>query len=761
MFTQKAKIAKVQQNFLILLKLNQLQEFFLEVNSQIPDIPDEKYLDYLEQTPKKIVHYYFNELVNLLQDRDMKEQQQLKNQQIILSLVELGYNEANYLKVLQENKNQFSNLSPSDCVQLIIQAIEEEQKESQPQQEIKQININIEDEKSQPKSKKKHQDIKSFSSDSQSDEDEDEVSEMESYSEAIFNIKNIMAQKQKMNISEQQKQQQQQHANVDGKFKTCDICCNEKLENQFYIRQSCSHEICKTCIVDYLNFKIDNSQVEQIKCFNSNCKEDISSSEVESIMQGLEAKIQKYHRILNRNKILKNPNNKFCTKPDCEGYITLDSSSSQPFQLCNVCQTEICVKCFSQWHPRVSCSQNMEKNIQKYIEKNVVQLCPNCKIKIEKMTGCNHITCSFCKHEWCWLCKSKYSRSHFEKFNPIGCPGFYKQKQDWPIYKIYLYRFFCLIFWIFYCLAIPLLFFFYISFRYSCLFIKKKKYSQGCKKILYFTFGGIWFLLGPVLFPFQVMYYLYTIIMKNCKCCKKPKILHTIQRPRNSLLFNLSDQRSIHQVREIVNVQRRSLLVTNQQRSGSIQNSDQRSIHNASVLQQLQRLQQANPYQINRPYQSNINQNNLQNQDERELEERQDSPYPALSHFSPQRSAINIPRFSQSPQKLTIKNFGQNPVPIENKSESKDTESNQKKIQSLNLIQKKRERRRPQSLIGIKSIKTMDWKNQKFSSIQEDNENSSNHKLPVAPKSSMIFEKNKAIKLIHQVRSSQNLEFNQ
>ncbi|KAL4460816.1 hypothetical protein ABPG74_016288 [Tetrahymena malaccensis] len=729
-----------------------------EVNSQMPDVPDERYLDYIEQTPKRIAKYYFNELVCLLKDKQIQEQQQIKDQQIVLSLVQLGYNEANYLAILKEKRNQFNNLSSSECVQQIIQEIEEKQNENLHQSDIKQINIDIEDEKSKSKSKKKHQDIKSFSSDSESNEDEDEVSDIESYSEALFTLQNVLAQKKKINLGDQQ-QQLKQHI-VDSKLKTCDICCNEKLENQFYIRQSCSHEICKGCIVEYLNFKIDNSQVEQIKCFNSNCKEYISSQEVESILKGFDAKIQKYHRILKRNQILKNPNNKFCTKPDCEGYITLDSSSSQPFQLCNICETEICVKCFSQWHPRVSCSQNMEKHIQKYIEKNVVQLCPKCKIKIEKMTGCNHITCSFCKHEWCWLCKSKYSRSHFEKFNPIGCPGFYKQKQDWPIYKIYLYRFFCLIFWIFYCLAIPLLFFFYISFRYSCLFIKKKRHSLGCKRILYFSFGGIWFLLGPVLFPFQLIYYLYTLIRKNCKCCKKPKILHTIQRPRNSLLFNLSDQRSIHQVREIVNVQRRSLLVTNQQRSGSIQNSEQRSIQiNTSVIQQMQRIYQANPCQINRPYQSiYIKQNNLQNQDEREIEERQDSPYPAVSHFSPQRNSINIPRFSQSPQKLTIKNFGQNPVPIENNSENKDTESNKKKNQSPIQIQKKRERRRPQSLIGIKSVKNMDWKNQKFSSIQEDNENQSNHQLPVAPKSSMIFEKNKAIKLVHQVKSTQDLQ---
>lgn len=34
--------------------------------------------------------------------------------------------------------------------------------------------------------------------------------------------------------------------------------------------------------------------------------------------------------------------------------------------------------------------------------------CPKCNVHIEKNQGCQHMTCSKCRHEWCWLCQKNW-----------------------------------------------------------------------------------------------------------------------------------------------------------------------------------------------------------------------------------------------------------------------------------------------------------------------------------------------------------------
>ena len=83
-----------------------------------------------------------------------------------------------------------------------------------------------------------------------------------------------------------------------------------------------------------------------------------------------------------------------------------------------------CSKCLLAPHPGVKCSTNVEQGFNNWRKTNDVRLCPQCGIEIQKLDGCNHMTCSKCKYQFCWICGGKYSFNHYN--NPLS-PCFHMQ----------------------------------------------------------------------------------------------------------------------------------------------------------------------------------------------------------------------------------------------------------------------------------------------------------------------------------------------
>uniref|UniRef100_A0A5F9CK12 RING-type domain-containing protein n=1 Tax=Oryctolagus cuniculus TaxID=9986 RepID=A0A5F9CK12_RABIT len=53
-------------------------------------------------------------------------------------------------------------------------------------------------------------------------------------------------------------------------------------------------------------------------------------------------------------------------------------------------------------HLRRRCACADDSEMANYISAHTKD-CPKCNIRIEKNGGCNHMQCSKCKHDFCWM----------------------------------------------------------------------------------------------------------------------------------------------------------------------------------------------------------------------------------------------------------------------------------------------------------------------------------------------------------------------
>ena len=68
-----------------------------------------------------------------------------------------------------------------------------------------------------------------------------------------------------------------------------------------------------------------------------------------------------------------------------------------------------------------------EESSMRFI-KTTSKPCPRCKVPTHKSEGCNHMRCSRCQEEWCWLCGRGITPggaypAHYKWWNPLGCGG--------------------------------------------------------------------------------------------------------------------------------------------------------------------------------------------------------------------------------------------------------------------------------------------------------------------------------------------------
>ena len=194
--------------------------------------------------------------------------------------------------------------------------------------------------------------------------------------------------------------------------KECGICGDEiQADNITKIKLPCKHYFCADCWSEYLKEKINNANVYKISCMEHKCGYVLEEKFIKSIIGSDNALLDKYNKFLSRKKLMdSNKKIKFCPMPDCDGYAEKKKSK---YVKCNFGH-EFCFECLQKPHGKKKCAKVIDEGFEEWKSHTLVKRCPYCKFWTEKNEGCNHMTCSQCNFQWCWVCEKECVAGHYE-----------------------------------------------------------------------------------------------------------------------------------------------------------------------------------------------------------------------------------------------------------------------------------------------------------------------------------------------------------
>ncbi|KAL6883837.1 hypothetical protein HDV57DRAFT_429598 [Trichoderma longibrachiatum] len=192
---------------------------------------------------------------------------------------------------------------------------------------------------------------------------------------------------------------------VDEAVQECSVCWTEA---DMPVKISCGHVYCQDCFERSCTVGDGTAADFALLCHGNQgtCKaliavgdlqEHLSSSTLEDV---LERSFASY--------IKRNPNEfRYCPTPDC-GYIYRVSSEART-QNCSNCLRPTCSACHEP-HVGMSCADHRDIKSGGYqaftkLKKELgIKDCPRCRTPLEKISGCNHMTCIACEAHICWVC---------------------------------------------------------------------------------------------------------------------------------------------------------------------------------------------------------------------------------------------------------------------------------------------------------------------------------------------------------------------
>jgi hypothetical protein len=134
-----------------------------------------------------------------------------------------------------------------------------------------------------------------------------------------------------------------------------------------------------------------------------------------------------------------------CPQANCFGVQMVKKVKMHTKQstVCSLCRANTCTECALPWqwpsdnsktHENLTCveygnkvipSMKYDKLALQFNKKHNGKQCPSCNTLVEKMSGCDSMTCLSCGHGFCWQClQSSSSPTYVLNREPLPCGHF-------------------------------------------------------------------------------------------------------------------------------------------------------------------------------------------------------------------------------------------------------------------------------------------------------------------------------------------------
>ena len=200
-----------------------------------------------------------------------------------------------------------------------------------------------------------------------------------------------------------------------AKMETCIFCTEEFEENDIINPQimECKKYIHGKCLINYVKEELNNNRFP-IRCPLCTGKEKhemnyktildcLLINDKDDLVAKLENISLNYLAGNNSDEVT------FCPTAGCSYMCFYDKNE---YRLnCPICKKIYCLKCKVEWHKSLTCEEYQrqkkeEENdikFEEYAKGSKLKQCPRCKRWVEKISGCDHITCP-CGTHFCYKC---------------------------------------------------------------------------------------------------------------------------------------------------------------------------------------------------------------------------------------------------------------------------------------------------------------------------------------------------------------------